>query len=224
MLANRYVYLHGFASSPLSLKGMRMAEAFADIGVTLHRVDLNRPSFEKITYTAALGALDEIDARVEGGPLRLIGSSMGGYLAARWAELHPEKVDRLMLMCPGFDLARRWPVLVGPQRLKGWEEEGTLPLPDVHGEFRPVHWEFIEDARKRHPAFPEVSCETLIVHGRGDETVLIETSRDYARGREHVRLIEVDDDHGLVASLEDIVAWTMDFFDLEAGDSEVKTK
>jgi pimeloyl-ACP methyl ester carboxylesterase len=31
----------------------------------------------------------------------LIGSSMGGYIAARYAELHPEQVAKLVLLCPG---------------------------------------------------------------------------------------------------------------------------
>lgn len=32
----------------------------------------------------------------------LIGSSMGGYLSCRWAQLHPERVESLFLLCPAF--------------------------------------------------------------------------------------------------------------------------
>ena len=30
---------------------------------------------------------------------------------ATWAELHPERVERMFLLCPGFDLPSRWPLL-----------------------------------------------------------------------------------------------------------------
>ena len=52
--------------------------------------------------------------------LRLIGSSMGGYLAARYAELFPEEVDRMILLCPGFNLHERWPHLFGNEELEKW--------------------------------------------------------------------------------------------------------
>jgi pimeloyl-ACP methyl ester carboxylesterase len=42
---------------------------------------------------------------------------------------------------------------------------------------------------------------TLIVHGRQDAVVDIDGSRTFATGRRNVRLVEVDDDHALVATL-----------------------
>lgn len=202
--AFRAAYLHGFASGPASEKGTKLRERFAAEGIELLLPDLNRPSFERLTFTSALATIDDLDAGDPGGaPWRFVGSSMGGYLAARWAELHPDRVDRLVLLCPGFDMNRRWPALFGADVLARWRSQGFLVVPDAEGRPAKVGFALCEDAL-RHPAFPEVPCPTLLVHGTRDEVVPIDQSRAYAASRPNVHLVEVDDDHGLVASLDRI--------------------
>jgi pimeloyl-ACP methyl ester carboxylesterase len=46
---------------------------------------------------------------------------------------------------------------------------------------------------------------TILVHGRRDEVIPIEVSRDFARVHQ-AELVEVDDDHGLAGSLDEIIA------------------
>lgn len=213
------MHLHGFASSSRSRKGIYLAGAFAARGLCLELPELNQPSFARLTYSAALEALDLLYSlgSLAGSRWRLSGSSLGAYLAARWAELHPERVDRLVLLSPGFNLVERWPALLGDGAMARWEREGVLSLPDAVGELVPVHWSFIEDARG-HPRRPEVPCPTLIMHGRGDETVPIEHSRSYAEARpDRVRLIELDDDHSLLGSLERICREVFAFYGLAGG-------
>jgi pimeloyl-ACP methyl ester carboxylesterase len=206
-----YAHLHGFASSRFSHKGLFLARCFEALGLNLDLPDLNRPSFQKLTYTDALSVVDEIDAAAGNGmPWRISGSSMGGYLAARWAELHPHRVDRLVLLCPGFNLRSRWEILIGREAMKRWEEEGSLELCDAFGQSVPVHWGLIEDIR-RHPPWPEVPCPTLILHGIRDEIVPIEHSRRYAEERpDRVRLVELEDNHSLMASLDRISREALD--------------
>ena len=48
---------------------------------------------------------------------------------------------------------------------------------------------------------PDVRVPTCIVHGTRDDVVDIARSRDFAREKRHVRLVEVDDGHELVASI-----------------------
>ncbi len=196
-----YAYLHGFASSSQSYKGIELEKRFQQQGLEFLRPDLNAPSFARLTYTDALSAIDEFfDGRER--PLRFVGSSMGGYLAARWAELHPEDVDALVLLCPGFSLTERWPDIVGIDAFDRWRETGSIEMEDAKGTVVPLHWEFVEDAL-RHPAVPEPQCPITIVHGVRDEVVPIESSRKYA-AREHVTLIETEDDHGLADSVDTI--------------------
>ncbi|MCB9730729.1 MAG: alpha/beta fold hydrolase [Deltaproteobacteria bacterium] len=198
-------YLHGFASSPDSIKGTRLAAVLEGLGQDLHRPDLTRPDFAHLTLSAALEALDRMDAAHGGGARwALIGSSLGGYLAARWAELHPDRVERLVLLCPAFEMNAWWPRVVGAQGMTSWRAHGRLALPDAHGVPTPVHWGFIEDAMT-HPAFPEVPCPTLIIHGTADATIPVETSMTYAASRDRVRLVTLEDDHALTASLATII-------------------
>jgi len=207
-----YAYLHGFASSARSHKGVALRTALAAHGVDLALPDLNRPSFGALTLSAQLEAVDAlVAARPEIDRWRFIGSSMGGWVAARWAELHAARVDRLALLCPGFDMVSRWPALLGDAAMARWRERGALPFPNADKRPEPVHWGFIEDALT-HPTTPEVPCPTLIVHGLRDATVPIQTSRAYAASRTHVTLVEVDDTHELVASLGAITAALTRFF------------
>lgn len=210
-----YAYLHGFGSSAHSKKGVDLARRFAERGLSLELPDLNRPSFSALSHRAMLAEVDRVAARIagDGRPLRLIGSSLGGWVAARYAELHPERVERLVLLCPGFDLASRWPSIIGAEGVRRWAEEGAYPFQDADGREVPVHFGFLEEAR-REPPFPEVPCPTLILHGRDDATVPIESSRQYVAARPSVSLIELDDDHSLVGSLDRIFRELVRFFAL----------
>lgn len=210
----RHAYLHGFASSNMATKGQALKRFYEARGLEFHTPDLNAPSFAELSYSAMLERLDAIDRElderegVEPGTSRwrLIGSSMGGFVAARWACLHPERVDRLLLLCPAFDFVARWPSLIGAQNFERWREQGRFALPDATGKPVEVHFGLVEDAMT-HPARPEVPCPTTIIHGTRDTVVPIESSREYAQAHgDRVRLIEVDDDHLLSRSLPTIEA------------------
>lgn len=209
----RYAYLHGFASGPASHKGVALRATFAARGLDLTLPDLNRPSFAQLTISAGLEAIDAWAAE-DDAPIALIGSSLGGYTAALWAARNPARVSRLMLLCPGFELVARWPAILGAPAITRWRAHGALSFPDAEGASVPVHWGFIEDALTL-PGTPSVPCPTLIVHGTQDETVPIASSRVYAAAHpELVRLVEVDDDHRLAASLPRIEAEVLGWFGL----------
>jgi len=200
----RYPYLHGFGTGRRSTKGVHFRDLLAADGVRLDLLDLNVPSFETQTYSAILDDLDGPEAETpENSKLCAVGSSMGGYLAARWAELRPERFAGLFLLCPGFDLTARWPLLLGDDAFRSWEADGSILVEHGDGPPRRLHWDFVLDSRK-HPEYPEVSCPTRIVHGIHDDVVPIEVSRRYAADHDNVRLVELDDDHRLMNSLDRI--------------------
>lgn len=207
-------YLHGFLSGPGSKKGRALVAAFQQAGHHLDQLDLNRPSASELTITAALAELDAWTTRhlaPDGAPVDLIGSSLGGYLAALYAAHHPDAVRRLVLLCPGIDMTRRWPILFGAPAMARWRAEGRLVLPNARGEPVPVHWGFLEDALAHDP-IPRPSCPTLIIHGARDAIVPIESSRAWVATLPAARLVEVDDDHELIASLPRIADETLRFF------------
>ena len=203
-------YLHGFLSGPGSKKGRALAAAFEASGQHLDQLDLNRPSAPDLTISAALAELDAWYSNQSGQRVALVGSSLGGYLAALFAARHPEAVRALVLLCPGIDMTRRWPLLFGAAAMARWQREGRLALPNARGVPVPVHWGFIEDAAA-HAPIPAPACPTLIIHGTRDAVVPIESSRAWVTTLPDARLVEVDDDHELIASLPLIAAETLRF-------------
>ncbi len=201
----RFGYLHGFASSPSTTKGLRLRALFEARGASFAIPDLNVPSYRRLSLTAMLARLDQLDDE-EGDEegWAFVGSSLGGWLGARWSELRPARVQRLLLLCPAFDLAARWPALLPTGAMEMWRR-GALLLPDASGTPTPVHFGFYEEALAQ-PAFPVAACPTRIVHGRGDTRVPLAGSRAYAAAHPNVEVVEVEDGHDLMASLEVIDA------------------
>jgi pimeloyl-ACP methyl ester carboxylesterase len=208
MTAPRWLYLHGFASGPQSHKGLALSRHYEARGVTLERLNLRLPSLEKLQLSAGVQATRD----AIGGPRDravLFGSSLGGLTAALAAQ-EDARVCALVLMAPAFDLVGRWRRRMTADHWAAWESSGWLEIQD-YAEPRKtgLSYDFVRDAeavQARLGAWPDVRVPTLIVHGRSDETVPIEGSRSWAAGQRHVRLVEVDDGHELVASLPIVAA------------------
>jgi pimeloyl-ACP methyl ester carboxylesterase len=202
----RLLYLHGFASGPASTKGRFLAERFAKRGVEIERLDLRVPSFEHLRLSAMMAHVRE---RIGGERDRAVvfGSSLGGLTAARVAE-EDARVCALVLLAPAFRMVERWRVRLGEEAWRAWKETGWLEVDDhAKGGKARVDWGFPEDAAAvdaRGGGWPDVRVPTLIVHGVRDDVVDIGLSREWARAKGHVRLVEVDDGHELGASLERI--------------------
>jgi pimeloyl-ACP methyl ester carboxylesterase len=199
----RFLYLHGFASGPRSKKGLALAEHFAGLGVSIEQLDLRVPSLEHLRTSVAV----ETTRAAVGGPRDravLFGSSLGGLVACRAAEQDP-RVCALVLLAPAFRMAERWRARLGDEGMRRWRESGWLAIDDhATGQRARVDHGFYEDAERLEAAgdgWPDVRVPVLIIHGRSDEVVDIELSRAWAAGKRHVRLVEVDDTHELIASL-----------------------
>ena len=100
-MATVFVYLHGFASSPSSNKARVFKQKFEDIGQDLWVPDLEGGDFKHLTVSGQIEIVEKLLDRHPDSSFVLVGSSMGGYLAALIAQRRPQ-VSGLYLMCPGF--------------------------------------------------------------------------------------------------------------------------
>lgn len=203
----RFIYLHGFASSPASKKARLFQERFKSWGHELAVPALDGGNFRGLTITNQL----EIIRREAGGePAVLMGSSLGGYLAALYAA-RERQVERIVLMAPAFGFFPRWTASLGEETVKRWRETGVHRM--MHyglGEECELSWALLDDAAK-YEAEPDVKQPVLIYHGVHDDVVPVEASRQYARGRANVTLHEVDSDHELLNVVEEMLAGTRGF-------------
>jgi uncharacterized protein len=192
-----YLYLHGFASCPDSAKARYLRDCFADCQISLKIPDLNQGDFPHLTITRQL---EQVAAKFpsQETPLALIGSSLGGLTAAILAQKYPQ-IQRLVLLAPAFGFMKLWLSYLGAEQVRQWQESGYLSVYH-YGEGRslPLHYQFAIDAASYDEAHLQRPVPTLILHGRNDEVIPIQASRDYASSRSYVKLVELDSDHGLM--------------------------
>jgi hypothetical protein len=192
----RVVYLHGFASGPRSSKAQFFRRKFAAAGVPMEIPQLDEGRFEDLTISGQLGV---IERAVGDRPAILMGSSLGGYLAALFAARHRAQVERLVLLAPAFQFPRRWRERHSPEE---WKRQGSIPV--FHygdGRERRLGYQFVEDAA-RYEDEPEFAQPALILHGVNDDVVPAAISSAYAARHPGVRLVLLESGHELTDVLE----------------------
>ena len=194
----RILYLHGFASSPASSKARFFADRLRAAGAQIDIPDLAAGDFEHLTIS---GQLRVIEAAAGGGPIALMGSSMGGYLAALYAARHPE-VSRLVLLAPAFCFARRWEERMGVEEVAAWRENGTVEV-FHYGENRQCRLAhgLLDDGAK-YEDYPNFHQPALIFHGANDDVVPAAYSEEFARTHPDVKLSILNSGHELLDVLD----------------------
>jgi uncharacterized protein len=195
------LYLHGFASGPSSHKARVLSQRFAEVGVRVEVPDLTPgpEGFERSSPSSMLAVAEAILAGAA-PPHAVIGSSLGGYLAAVAAARDPS-IERLVLLAPAFRLFERWSARLAPAELADWRANGLETMHYATNRTRRIGWRFFEDARGL-PAFPEVRVPTLCIAGARDETVPLADVEAFVARTPTARLVAVDDAHDLAASLD----------------------
>ncbi|BAZ30096.1 hypothetical protein NIES4074_25520 [Cylindrospermum sp. NIES-4074] len=195
-ILNHFIYLHGFASSPKSAKAQDIGDRFAQIQTKLKIPDLNAGDFSGLTITRQLTQV-AAEFPDNSAPVTLIGSSLGGLTAAHLGERHPQ-VQRLVLLAPAFGFLSHWLAKLGNIGVQFWQQEQYLQVYH-YGEGRtlPLSYNFLTDAMQYQDEVLQRPIPTLIVHGKQDEVIPINASRDFARSRPWVELVELESDHAL---------------------------
>ena len=203
----RILYLHGFASGPSSKKARFFAARFAEMGIPFEAPDLAEGDFENLTLGGQLGV---VERAARGEAVTLMGSSLGGYLAALYAARHPE-VEKLVLLAPAFCFPTRWPRDLGEQKMEEWRRTGKLSF--FHygaGGVRDLGYAIVEEGR-HYEDNPEFAQPALIFHGAQDDVVPLELSQRFAERFSNAGLCILDSNHELIDVLETIWSRTRTF-------------
>lgn len=202
MMDHAIIYLHGFASSPASRKATFFKDRFAELGIPLIVPDMAQGDFEHLTISGQIALVDELAGEQ---PVSLIGSSLGGYVAALYAANYPGRVRRLILLAPAFHFVNRWPELIGGEAAAKWKESGKLAVYHYgDGRERQLGYQIVEDGT-RHPAAPDFQQPALIFHGTQDDVVPARLSEEFAAAHPNASLRLLDSGHELTDVLE--VIW-----------------
>jgi pimeloyl-ACP methyl ester carboxylesterase len=173
------VFLPGFRSDMGGEKATALAAYCAVRGQAMLRFDYSGHGasggrFEEGTIGRwADDALAVID-QVSGGPLVLVGSSMGGWIALLAARGRPERVAALIgiAAAPDFTEVLMWQAMSFEQRAT-LMTQGVLHVPSQYGDPYPITRGLIEDGRN-HLLLQEpiaVDCPVRLLHGQCDPDV-----------------------------------------------------
>ena len=173
------VFLPGFRSDMTGDKATALAGFCADRGQAMLRFDYSGHGasggrFEDGTIGRwtddALAAID----RLTTGPLVLVGSSMGGWIALLAALARPDRVAALIgiAAAPDFTEALIWQAMSFEQRAT-LMRNGILEQPSRYGEPDPITRALIEDGRTRLLLNAPIAldCPVRLLHGQDDPDV-----------------------------------------------------
>jgi pimeloyl-ACP methyl ester carboxylesterase len=178
------VFLPGFMSDMTGDKATMLAALAADHGHACLRLDYSGHGasggrFEDGTIGRwAEDAMFLID-RLTAGPIVLVGSSMGGWIALLVALARPSRVQALVgiAAAPDFSEDLIWPRLPEAARVK-LQCDGVLRSPTAHGGEQIITLGLIEDGRRhlllRGPI--ALACKVRLLQGQMDVDVPWQTS------------------------------------------------
>ncbi|MFZ5877047.1 MAG: alpha/beta hydrolase [Nitrospirota bacterium] len=183
------IYVHGFASSQRGEKATYFGERFVARGDAYLTFDLrghgeSSGTMKELTLTRALADVETVLAwaRQRFSRIAVIGSSLGGQLAAWAAARHPKDVTANLLIAPAFSFYENRVRELGPDGEARLRAEGYAV---VRNEWvtATIGRELVEDAAGYglDRLLPKYRTPTLILHGAEDATVPIAGSVEFVR-------------------------------------------
>jgi pimeloyl-ACP methyl ester carboxylesterase len=208
------VFLPGFRSDMTGDKATALAAFCVERGQAMIRFDYSGHGssggrFEDGTIGRwTEDALAVIDRRSE-GPLVLVGSSMGGWIALLAARARPGRVAALIgvAAAPDFTETLMWEAMTFEERATIMRD-GVLHVPSQYGEPYPITRALIEDGRT-HLLLNDpiaIDCPVRLLHGQRDADVPWETALRVAEQAisQDVEVILVKDGHHRLSRPQDL--------------------
>ena len=214
-MSSTLIYLHGFASSPRSSKAEKFRVEAARRGHPFFCPDFNQPAFETLTITRMLEQTAAAIAAAPAGPVVLVGSSLGGFVAVLAAAGHAgppaaASIAALILMAPALEFGGNRLRQLGEHGVDEWRRRGSLRVFHyADGLEREVGYALYDDAARYDAMNLDLTVPVLVFQGRHDASVSPATVEQWARRRPYVELQMLEDDHQLTASADAIVHASM---------------
>eukprot|EP00210_Caulerpa_lentillifera_P002685 g2565.t1 len=201
-----YAYVHGFLNDKNCMIGNKLKTRLKPHGINLEILDAK--GGRGYLDSSVTSGLDGVEAfyQKHKKPLRLIGFSMGGLISTLFASKYPDRVDRLVLLNPGFNLESNWSCIVSltsrgspaEVSMKKWKEEGALMMQGLQmSEPTSVGYTFYIDSLK-YPAYPKVNMDVLLIAGTEDLAIPYKTQHNWKKQQldpQRVKLIEIEINH-----------------------------
>lgn len=196
------LYLHGFRSSPESLKARMMADAMAARGLSADWACPQLPASPREAVALAMGiARRQLAGAAEPGALTVIGSSLGGFYATWIAE---QLGCKAVLLNPAVEAARDLATQVGEHHMYHSDAPFVF-LPEYVDELSAIHAPRITQPNRY-----------FLVAATGDEVLDWREMRDrYAGCRQ--RIVQ-GSDHGL----SDFAEWMPEVLEFALGGKPVR--
>lgn len=196
------LYLHGFRSSPTSLKARMMADAMASRGLSAAWACPQLPASPREAVDLAMSiARRQLDGADSPRALTVIGSSLGGFYATWLAE---QLGCKAVLLNPAVEAARDLATQVGEHRMYHSDAPFAF-LPGYVDELAAIHVPRITQPDRY-----------FLVAATGDEVLDWREMRDrYAGCRQ--RIVQ-GSDHGL----SDFARWMPEVLEFALGDEQVR--
>ncbi len=173
------VFVHGFRSEMAGQKSTALARDAQRRRRSWLRFDLrghgrSEGKFESFRVSAALDDLLAVLDMVAARPVILVGSSLGGWLAALAATMRPEQIAGMLLIAPAFNFVQMIYGALSDAELQAWRKRGLREFEDRYGGAPfALQYDVLADAMAfdvfKSPG--TIQCAVRIVHGADDDVV-----------------------------------------------------
>ncbi len=211
------VFLHGLLSDAEGDKSMTLWNEAIRLGRSWVRFDMRAHgksdgTFDEFAISRALEDVRLVFQLFPNRPKILIGSSMGGWVAAQLATENKLNIAGTVLIAPAFSFMMQLFHSVSPEQRQQWTDQGswTFEGDGLEDDFA-LSYEAVVDSKQYHLLGRAVDfrCPVRILHGKLDDVVPASQSVEFLNRMPAHTDVELEilpnADHRLTGHIEDIV-------------------